>query len=285
MSPTLRQLADLGAAYRDPMTSIDWHLAKPDRPWLPASLLSLDQNDAIPPDRAVDFSRVEFARLCASGMWLEGLLISRVMRNGCLNTAPEEARVMLQEVREEAGHSLMFVEMIDRAGLGGVELLGDVGLLTRIAHRLHRDSAEFWAMVYIGEAVTDSFALKALRADTDEICPVARQVLWFHHKEEARHMAAARALLKARVAGMSALRRGAFHVALKFLLRRFLKATLYPTEASLRAIGLPDPAGTARAAAASPARAKLARDCAAPAMRFIEQAIVMPAMTGNEARP
>jgi hypothetical protein len=279
MSTTLQHLAELGSEYCDPMTVIDWTAAHPSRPWLPPEVLSLA---GLPRQAAMDqtllnrFSQVEFARLCAAGLWLEGLLISRVMKDGCLTTLPTEARVMLHEIREEAGHSLMFVEMIDRAGLGGVPLLGDTRLLTWVAHRLHPASAEFWAMVYIGESVTDSFALKALRADGADICPLARQVLQFHHRDEARHMAAARALLKARIDSMPAYRRWLFRVTLKFLLRRFLAATLYPTEASLRAMGIPDPAGAAQAASRSPERRAFAEDCAAAAMRFVERTVILP---------
>jgi hypothetical protein len=279
MSKTLHHLAELGAEYRDPMAVIDWSTADDSRPWLPATVLSLA---GLPEQAAMDevslnrFSRVEFARLCAAGLWLEGLLISRVMKDGCLTTLPQEARVMLQEVREEAGHSLMFVEMIDRAGLGGVPLLGDIGLLSWVAHRLHPESAEFWAMVYIGESVTDTFALKALRAENGAICPLAREVLQFHHKDEARHIAAARALLKRRVGAMSAPRRWMFRATLKILLRRFLRATLYPTEASLRAMGIPDPTGVARAAATSAERQSFAQDCARSAMQFIERTVLPP---------
>jgi len=279
MSKTLSQLAELGAEYRDPIAVIDWSAADEARPWLPPEVLSLA---GLPAQAAMDaamlnrFSRVEFARLCAAGLWLEGLLISRVMKDGCLTTLPAEARVMLQEVREEAGHSLMFVEMIDRAGLGGVPLLGDIRLLSWIAHRLHPDGAEFWAMVYIGESVTDSFALAALRADSENICPLAREVLQFHHKDAARQIAAARPRLQTRIGAMSAPRRWLFRATLKFLLRRFLAATLYPTEASLRAMGIPDPAGAARAAAASPERRAFAEDCARSSTRFIERAVMPP---------
>jgi hypothetical protein len=277
MSKTLQNLAELGAEYCDPIANIDWSAADASRPWLPPEVLSLA---GLPAQASMDqtmlnkFSRVEFARLCAAGLWLEGLLISRVMKDGCLTTEPVEARVMLREVREEAGHSLMFVEMIDRAGLGGVPLLGDIRLLSWIAHRLHPESAEFWAMVYIGESVTDSFALAALRAENDTICPLARAVLRFHHRDEARHIAAARALLKTRIGTMSAPRRWLFRVTLRFLLKRFLRATLYPTAASLRAMGIPDPAGAARAATQSPERRVFGEDCARSAMRFIERTVM-----------
>jgi hypothetical protein len=224
----------------------------------------------------VRFSRIEFARLCAAGLWLEGLLISRVTGRGFPADHPSEARVMLQEVREEAGHGLMFLEMIDRAGLAGVPLLGSTRLLSAVAHRLRPEDPEFWAMVFIGETVTDQFALKAMASPTDALCPVARQVLVLHHRDEARHIAAARALLERRLQKMSMPRRRVFAWAVRFLLSRFLDATLYPTPASLAVLGLDDPVAGAKAARRCPERRALARDCARPALALLSETGLAP---------
>lgn len=281
MSDTLRRIAARGADYSDPLAAIEWDAADPTRPWLPATLLSLSGLEfqaAMPAEMLVRFSRIEFARLCAAGLWLEGLLISRVTGRGFPAERPAEARVMLQEVREESGHGLMFLEMIDRAGLAGVPLLGRTRLLSAIAHRLGPDDAEFWAMVFVGETVTDQFALKAMAAPEDAICPVARRVLTLHHRDEARHIAAARALLEGRLRKMSEARRRLFATAMRFLLKRFLGATLYPTPASLAALGLDDPGGAARAARRCPARQALAAACARPALNLLaEHALSSPA--------
>lgn len=280
MSDTLTQLVALSADYRDPLTSIDWQSANSGRPWLPPELLSLAglniQRD-MAPETLRRFSQIEFARLCATGLWLEGLLISRTSHGGYLRLPLAEARIVLQEVREEAGHGLMFLEMIDRAGLGGVRLLGGTQWLSWVARRLHPNSAEFWAMVYLGESVTDNLALRALRADAGSVCPVARQILMLHHKDEARHIAAARAFLKRRLTALSPLRRRAISWTMNFILSSFLKATFYPTMASLQALGLPDPAATARRAAACPDRRALAEACAAPALKFLQSCLADPA--------
>lgn len=272
MSNVLNRLGSLGAAYRDPVAAIDWNAGDPALPWLPLDMVNASILDHGTPEAAVRLSQIEFARLCAAGLWLEGLLISRVAARGFLAAKSDETRIVLQEVREESGHGLMFLEMIDRAGLSGVRLLGPTALLTWVAHRLSPEGAAFWAMVYIGESVTDTYALRALRdagKSGNAICPVARQVLALHHRDEARHIAAARALLDARVARMNVVSRMIFARTSRFLLNRFLRATLYPTPASLAALGLDDPAAAARAAARCPARRKLARDCAAPAMELI----------------
>ncbi len=289
MSDVLHRLGALGARYRDPVAAIEWETADPELPWLPPAVLSAAAlgRDG-PPSREllVRFSRVEFARLCAAGLWLEGLLISRVAARGFLADAPEEARVVLQEVREEAGHGLMFLEMIERAGLAGVRLLGPTWLLSEVARRLDPRAAPFWAMVYIGESVTDVFALRALRAAEDSpICPVARQVLMLHHRDEARHIAAARALLEGRVARMGRARRLAFAATLRGLLWRFLHATLYPTAASLAALGLTDPVAAARAVRRCPERRRLALACAVPALDLVARSLgLAPPPFGPEAR-
>lgn len=277
MSDVLHRVGALGGRYADPLSAIDWQSADPASPWLPLRHLSrAGLGPTVGPELLVRFSRVEFARLCAAGLWLEGLLISRFTSRGFPAHRPLEARVMLQEVREESGHGLMFLEMIERAGLNGVALLGPTGLLSAVAHRLSPASAAFWAMVFVGETVTDQYALRALHlANSDDdtadtrICPVARQVLLLHHRDEARHIAAARALIEDKVKRMGPIGRRAFAASLTFLLRRFLQATLYPTPASLAALGIADPHGAARAARACPQRLALAESCAAPALEFL----------------
>lgn len=280
MSDVLDRLGALGSRYRDPIEAIAWGNADADLPWLPDSVLSLSGTllgETMTPEMRIRFSRVEFARLCAAGLWLEGLLIARVAADRFMDGAPPaERRVVLQEVREEAGHGLMFLEMIGRSGLEGVPLLGPTRLLTEVAHRLRPQKAAFWAMVFIGETVTDTFAIRALKesgADGQAICPVARDVLAFHHRDEARHIAAARTLLMARISKMNAFDRLAFGALLKFLLNRLLRATLYPTPASLAALGLEHPAAAARAARDCPVRRAFAYDCAAPALDLIQRCV------------
>ena len=277
MTQLLDRLAALGTPYRDPMAAIDWQASDDALPWLPLSMLSVDGlalRDRLTDETSLRLSRAEFSRLCVAGMWLESLLISRVTERGFVGARVDEARVMLQEVREESGHSLMFLEMVDRANLANVALLGDTRLLTWVAHRLNPDGPEFWSMVYIGETVTDTFAtqaLKAVRANGEAICPVARQVLDLHHRDEARHIAATRVFLANRMGQMNGPRRMIFARTLRFLLKRFLAAILYSTAESLSVSGVPDPHRTAAAIRACPARRRLAETCAAPALDLLKR--------------
>lgn len=276
MSGVLERLGDLGLGYRDPLDVIDWDAAEEGAPWLPPHLLSLaglEVQRRMSRQQVVRLSQLELARLCAAGLWLEGLLISRVSAGGFVAARASEVRVMLQEVREEASHGLMFLEMIRRAGLQDVPLLGPTRRLTAVARRLHTGDAEFWAMVFIGEAVTDALAVRALRESRGKhsICPLARQVLALHHRDEARHIAAARALLDARVSAMGRLRRARFALLVRWLLRHFLRATLYPTRESMTAIGMADADAVVRAALACPRRRALAASLAAHPLAVLER--------------
>ncbi|MFP6712225.1 MAG: diiron oxygenase [Rhodospirillales bacterium] len=288
MIDKLNRLTDLSEKYRDPIAEIDWEKADPSLPWLPFDILSVSGSDlGLTEAQQTRFSQIEFARLCAAGIWLEGLLISRLSARGFLDAPTEETRIMLQEIREETGHSLMFLRMIERAEIDGSKLLGPTRLLTWVAQKLNPDDADFWAMVYIGETVTDTFGLQALRRASDPkklICPVAEEVLSLHHKDEARHIAAARTLLQARIDNMSALRRWLFGRTLKFLLQRFLHATLYPTPASLAAIGIENPKKCAAEIRKCPKRLELARTCATPAINLISQNSRLSNMTPMEIK-
>ncbi|MEL0106409.1 MAG: diiron oxygenase [Rhodospirillaceae bacterium] len=275
MMSKLDRLGEHGADYKDPLSVVDWSATSPSLPWLPPSLLSLAGLDAqknMSAEALARFSQIEFARLCAAGLWLEGLMISRTTSEGFPVTNINEARVMLQEVREESGHGLLFLEMIERAGLSGVELLGPKRLLTWISHKLSPASPEFWALVFIGESVTDTFTVKALQLSQKQgngICPVAHQVLSLHHRDEARHIAAARTLLGARVQKMSLVRKQIFNQALRHLLPQFLTATLYPTSASLEVLGFSRPYHIVKAVRACPVRQRIVEACAAPALEAL----------------
>ena len=65
-------------------------------------------------------------------------------------------------------------QAVDWAGLGGVPLLGDTRLLSWVAHRLDPESAEFWAMVYLGEA--DGMVAGLTQNFPETIRPVLRIV-------------------------------------------------------------------------------------------------------------
>lgn len=287
MSSIFDRLTAAMPTYKDPLSEIDWRNGDQDRPWLPEKMISIA---GLPVWKDLDrsqrlrVSQIEFARLCAAGLWLEGMMIHRVTHNGFVAADTTKTHIVLQEVREECGHGLMFMRMIDRAGMSGQHLLGPTRLLTTVAKSLNPERAGFWAMVYLGESITDTFAIKSLRAASDEpICPLARQVLEWHHNDEARHIAAARALLSDKIDGMAMIERNAFRILTKLLLRRFLRATLFPSLQSLEAIQVPNAHQVWQQAHADTDRQALATACAESATALISEKF--GARSPSAARP
>lgn len=275
MSSIFDRLVAAMPAYRDPLEEIDWQNADPDLPWLPEASISIS---GLPVWQYLDrsqklrVSQIELARLCAAGLWLEGMMIHRVTHKGFVAADTTKTHIVLQEVREECGHGLMFMRMIDRAGMSGTHLMGPTRLLTTVAKTLDPDSAGFWAMVYLGESITDTFAIKALRAASSEpICPNAREVMEWHHNDEARHIAAARALLNDKIGDMTFVERKSFQMLTAFLIKKFLTATLFPSLQSLEAINLPNAREVWKQAHRDPERQRLANACAEPALALISQ--------------
>ena len=75
MSTIFSRLAAAMSTYKDPMTEIDWTGGKDDLPWLPENMISLSGLPVwagFEEEQKRRVSRVEFARLCAAGLWLEG---------------------------------------------------------------------------------------------------------------------------------------------------------------------------------------------------------------------
>jgi hypothetical protein len=141
-----------------------------------------------------------------------GMDFESVLSRGLLELASTHApgspelRYAYHEVIEEAQHSLMFQEVIARAGLPvrgleGMDLWGArrVPLLGRTFPAL------FFLHVLGGEAPIDH-AQKLELARRDELHPLLRRVMQIHVTEEARHISFAKSWLREHVPHTSALR-------------------------------------------------------------------------------
>ncbi len=267
------RLAARSADYRDPLARVAWETLDRALPWMPDELVSLyglPEWEALDLGQRQRLSHYELVVFLELGLWLEGLLmqrlatrISRGAGEGCGDLAYQ-----LHELREEAGHSLMFVEMIRRSGLPG---LGDRIPRPRAATAFARlapfDSAGFWITILIGEAVPDQISRALYR---DERLPAAvRQVADIHRREEARHIAYARKQAGERLDGLSGPRRRALEVLVAQVFRQFVVQCFYPPPVVYAAAGLPEPRALARAVRRSLQRARLAERCVSPTREFL----------------
>src|SRR5512146_2273858 len=108
--------------YRDPVAAIPWEELDPARPWLPERLVSLHglpEYAALTDAQRLRLTQLEFVATAQLGLWLEALFLIRFSRTTLrqLKSSPAAYQHRLHELREEAGHSLMFIELMRRSGV------------------------------------------------------------------------------------------------------------------------------------------------------------------------
>jgi para-aminobenzoate N-oxygenase AurF len=155
-----------------------------------------------------------------------GVAFENVLKRGLLdfagrlpNGAPE-FRYCYHEAIEEAQHSLMFQEFVNRSGM---DIPGLDGRLDRIGAdiivRLVRRSPElFFIFVLAGEDPIDHVQRQALGKPRSTMHPLLRRIMQIHVTEEARHLSFARHYLRRHVPSMSRLRKAWLSIRVPFIL-------------------------------------------------------------------
>src|SRR5260370_13919565 len=141
-----------------------------------------------------------------------GLQLERILKRGLLEWAAglpngsPEFRYAYHEVIEEAQHSLMFQEFVNRAGFDVGGLSPMMQFQARQIVRLGRRFPElFFVFVLGGEDPIDHVQRRALqRGDAH---PLLQRIMRIHVTEEARHLSFARSYLRMRVPTLSRQRR------------------------------------------------------------------------------
>ena len=261
--------------YRDPLPLIPWATLDPNRPWLPERLVSLhglSEYAALSAAQRLRLSQVEFVASAELGLWLESLFLSRFTRDALrsLDANPETYRAQLQELREEAGHSLMFLELMRRSGIPRLTPVRERPRLAALfARTIPVRSPLFWAAVFVGEAVPNAFNRILL---ADRTLPEAvRSIAALHTGDEDRHVAYAYERLAGGLAHTSRIMRAAYVPVLSLLIRQFVATCFYPPASVYAAAGIPDGPRMAHAARASGARAALVDECLTPVRERLRQ--------------
>lgn len=131
-----------------------------------------------------------------------GLQFESILKRGLLEYAfklPDnspEFRYVYHEVIEEAQHSLMFQEFVNRAGLNVPGLTWDLKLGARQVMGLARSFPTlFFVFVLGGEDPIDHVQRTVLRSGRD-LHPLTERIMRIHVTEEARHLSFARQHLR-----------------------------------------------------------------------------------------
>lgn len=180
----------------------------------------------------------------ASAMKL-GLEFERVLKQGLLefagtlpNGAPE-FRYAYHEVIEEAQHSLMFQEFVNRSGFDAAGLTPSDRFGARFITALGR---VFPPMLFIfvlgGEEPVDYLQRKILRSGR-ELHPLFERVMRIHVTEEARHVSFANSYLRTSVASLSWFGRLPLAIGAPIILAIMAQKMMKPSPQLIKAYDIP----------------------------------------------
>ncbi len=174
-----------------------------------------------------------------------GVVFESVLKRGLLefaftlpNRSPE-FRYVYHEVIEEAQHSLMFQEFINRSGQDPRGLPPLLSFGSRLVVRLGRVFPPlFFFFVLGGEEPIDHAQKQALRSKR-ELHPLVKRVMQIHVTEEARHLCFARNYLERNVPKLGWFARLRLAVMVPFILADMARMMLQPSRATIRRFAIP----------------------------------------------
>lgn len=185
-----------------------------------------------------------------------------------------EFRYLHHEVIEESQHTMMFQELVNRAGLPAPGMPAPV---KRVAERFVVPAARRAPVLYFffvlgGEEPIDYVQRRRLRAGIAQ--PLLERVIRIHVTEEARHRSFARHYLEQEIPRLHPLRRRTLAVAVPLLLGAMVRLML-DTPRSFRRLNAVPP-GVVRAARRSPAHRALRAGSVAGIRRLCAETGLLP---------
>lgn len=278
----LKQLSENSGRYRDPLAIIDWAGLDSESFWLPEpalSLYGLPEYGMLTVDVRQRLSQYEFINVMCCGLWLESVFLQRLSHRLDLALPRAEYEYYLHEMREEAGHSLMFLKAIEASGLA---LPADAWRAPRLAdfvvHQMPADGALFWLATVIAEDVPDKFN-RYVRQNAGAINPVVRQICSLHIVDEARHIAAARSRLESALQGGSGWRlRSVLKPVLNLLFRQLVDTFYVPPASFYELAGLTHGEWWRKLARGNAGHREFTGQCLAPTLRMLEGYGLKPKM-------
>lgn len=271
----LEQLSTNSSPYSDPLTRLDWDKLDLNQPWLPpaaVSLYGLPEYDALPEAVRIRLSQYEFTGFIHAGIWLESIFIERLSKNLKHTQSAQELAYFLHEIREESGHSLMFLKLMEHSGL---RLPGVWRHRPFIADFLGRhtplNSTLFWLAVTIGEEVPDRLNRYVRTQGHDSVDSVIRQMCTLHIIDEARHIAHARSALETSLEQTGPIGRKLLTLIVNVLIRQFTRTFYLPGADVYELAGLNSGKQWRALAQKNPARRDFILKCLNPTLHMLRR--------------
>jgi len=258
--------------YRDPLESIDWRAVDRECWWLPPKELSLagvPEFEALPLATRRRLSHREFEHLAQAGLWLEAMFMQRLAHLAPRTRDAVHRARYLEEIREEAGHSLMFLKLLRG---GGVATRNGPRLAETLAGWLPTRSALFWAMVVAGEELPNRLNHRLQQGVEDAtLSAVVYRLSHLHSRDEGRHAALAREHCEEAARRLAAWQRAALSPLLSWLLNALARYLYFPPLAVYADAGLTPGRLWRRRALANPRRRAAAGAMLDPTLAFLRR--------------
>ena len=270
----LKHLSSNSAHYRDPLTVLPWHALSLQDFWLPPTALSLagvPKFEAQPTLLQQRLSQYEFMHFIQAGLWLEGIFIARLGGGLQQTAAQDELAYNLHEIREEAGHSLMFLKLMEQSALYLPSSAFRRPWLAQVLSRYATErSSLFWLAAVIGEEIPD-WLNRLVQKQSAEVNPLIAQMCRLHIIDEARHIARSRRSLDHRLAELPAWRRRLLKPIANTLLRQFVRTFYLPSPEIYELAGLSPGRRWQHLALHNPSRQALIAQCTQPTLQRLAQ--------------
>ena len=195
---------------------------------------------SLPPERQARIGLHGVVQKMKTGLQFEGILKRGLLEfaEGLPNGAPE-FRYAYHEVIEEAQHSLMFQEFVNRSEIDVPGLPWDARFGARRVIAMGRRLPElFFIFVLGGEDPIDHMQRQWLKRGVEH--PLLETIMRIHVTEEARHLSFARHYLKNRVPTLSPFARMRLAVAAPAILGEMARLMLKPSRQMIREYEIPE---------------------------------------------
>jgi hypothetical protein len=269
----LHLLNDASLPYRDPLARLNWEGLDLDTWWLPPHALSLSgvpEFESLPPAARRRVSRFEFVHLLETELWLESVFMRHL--SGALEGSDAAVRSRyLHEIREEAGHSLMFLELMDRSGIRIPDAHRHRPLIPRwVSRHVGIESALFWGLAVIGEELPDKLNRTVRQGNGDAaVSAVVYHMATLRIMDESRHIALARASFTAASRRLGSGQRLLQSYVLSAVLRAFARCLFFPPAIVYQTAGLDRPRTWRQRALSNPERRRQAAQAVKPTFDFL----------------
>jgi len=198
--PLLQQLSANSDPYRDPLAALDWRSLSLNHYWLPPEALSLHglaEFNALSEAAKIRLSQYEMLGHAQAGVALERIFLELTASRLGNARQSAECAYLLHEMREEAGHGLMFLKLGAASGLTLPDWRAALPRMARPASRVLGSGPIYWAMLVMGEDIPDKLNRFVRRQACTRLSPLIRQMMTLQMVDEARHIAYARQRLDA----------------------------------------------------------------------------------------